>query len=268
MQLTFLGCGDDYGVPRIGCECPVCRDALLPGSRNCRTGPSVMLRYGPSYAERLVLIDVAPEFRLQATNLGLRQFHALLLTHVHDVHILGLSTLVKAQRDLGSSLAIYAPAQVIDNVRERFAYLWNEKGYRQAMQLQAIEEPLDLWGLQVQPMRVDHGLGGSAFGYLMSLGECRLAYVSDMLRATAEIRQALSDQDVLVLGASHYYEGIEIWRRSVMDITAAQELIREVAPGRTILTHLSHTVEYDEVSDRLAPDVCLAYDGLTVEIQE
>jgi len=226
------------------------------------------LRYGPSYAERLVLVDIAPEFRLQATSLGLHHFDALLLTHVHDVHILGLSALVKAQREFGSSLTICAPAQVVDDVRERFAYLWNEKGNRQVMQLHAIEGSLDLWGLQVQPMRVDHGLGGTAFGYLMSLGECRLAYVSDMLQTTAEIRQALADQDVLVLGASHYHEGIEIWKRSVMDVVAALELIREVAPGQAVLTHLSHTVEYEKVSDRLPPAVCLAYDGLTVEIRE
>jgi phosphoribosyl 1,2-cyclic phosphate phosphodiesterase len=226
------------------------------------------LRYGPPYGERLVLVDVAPEFRLQATSLGLRQFDALLLTHVHDVHVLGLSALLKAQRELGSSLTVCAPAPVIEDVRERFAYLWNENRYRQGMQFHAIEGSLDLWGLQVQPMRVDHGLGGTAFGYLMSLGECRLAYISDMLQPTAEIRQALADQDVLVLGTSHYYENTDIWKRSVMDVVAALELIREVAPGQAVLTHLSHTVEYKEVSDRLSPNVRLAYDGLTVEIQE
>jgi phosphoribosyl 1,2-cyclic phosphate phosphodiesterase len=226
------------------------------------------LRYGPPYAERLVLIDAAPEFRLQAASLGLRQFDALLLTHAHDVHVLGLSALIKAQRELGSSPAVCAPAQVIEDVRERFAYLWNGKGYRQGNQFHAIEGSLDLWGLQVQPMRVDHGLGGTAFGYLVSLGKRRLAYVSDMLQPTAEIRQALADQDMLVLGASHYYENTEIWKRSVMDVVAALELIREVAPVQAVLTHLSHTVEYEEASAGLSPNVCLAYDGLTVEIQE
>jgi phosphoribosyl 1,2-cyclic phosphate phosphodiesterase len=94
MQLMFLGCSDEHGVPRVGCGCQVCQSVLSPGSRNYRTGPSVALRYGPPYAQRVVLIDVAPEFRLQVTNLGLHQFDALLLTHDHDAHILGLSTLV------------------------------------------------------------------------------------------------------------------------------------------------------------------------------
>jgi phosphoribosyl 1,2-cyclic phosphodiesterase len=56
--------------------------------------------------------------------------------------------------------------------------------------------------------------------------------------------------------------------KPLMDVGAALELIREVAPGQAVLTHPSHTVEYKEVSDRLSPLVRLAYDGLTVEVQE
>jgi phosphoribosyl 1,2-cyclic phosphate phosphodiesterase len=87
-----------------------------------------------------------------------------------------------------------------------------------------------------------------------------------MLRASGKIRQALTDLDLLVLGASHYYDSTELWKRSVMDIVTALELIREVAPKQAILTHLSHTIEYGEISARLAPGISLAYDGLTVEM--
>jgi phosphoribosyl 1,2-cyclic phosphate phosphodiesterase len=268
MQLTFLGCGDSKGVPRVGCECEVCRNVLSPGSRNYRTGPSVALRYGPPYGQRVVLVDVAPEFRLQATQLELKQFDALLITHAHDDHILGFSTLVNAQRLAERQLPVYAPAPVLDGVRERFGYVWADKTYRKVIQPQALDGPTDLWGLEVRPLRVDHGLGGTAYGYLFTLGKRRLAYVSDMLRATVEIREALTGLDLLVLGASHYYEAIETWRRSVMDVTTALELIREVMPGRAILTHLSHTIDYDQVSTKLSPRIGLAYDGLTVEIAE
>lgn len=268
MQLIFMGCSDEHGVPRVGCECEVCHSAALAGSRNARTGPSLALRYGPSYAERLVLVDAAPEFRLQATRLGLGRFDALLLTHLHDAHALGLAPLLAAQREAGLPLTVCSPGQVLEDAAERFAYLWNDKTYRRILQPQPVEAQLDLWGLQVRPLRVDHGLGGTAYGYLFSLGARRLAYVSDMLRATAEVRQELEGLDVLVLGASHYYEGIDTWKRSVMDIIAAQELIREVAPAQAILTHLSHSVEYDEVSSRLSTTTTLAYDGLVVEVQE
>ena len=111
-------------------------------------------------------------------------------------------------------------------------------------------------------------MGGAAYGYLLTYGGRRLAYVSDMLRPTAETRAALAGLDLLVLGANHYYEGIEMWRRSVMDVTAALDLVGEVAPARAILTHLSHTIDYDQISVRLPSPVSLAYDGLTVEVPE
>jgi phosphoribosyl 1,2-cyclic phosphate phosphodiesterase len=228
----------------------------------------VALRYGPAYAQRVALIDTAPEFRLQAMGLGLRQFDALLFTHAHDDHILGFSALVNAQRLAEQQLPVYAPAQVLDGVRERFGYLWTDKTYRKVIQPQAMDGPLDLWGLEVRPLRVDHGFGGIAYGYLLTIGKRRLAYVPDMLRATVEIREALTGLDLLVLGANHYYEGIEMWRRSVMDVMAALELIREVSPARAILTHMSHTIDYDQVSLKLSPRISLAYDGLTVEVPE
>ncbi len=266
MQLTFLGCSDDLGVPRVGCECQVCRNVLSPGSRDYRTGPSLAVRYGPSHSERVVLIDAAPEFRLQVTRLGLRQFDALLLTHAHDAHILGLSPLARAQREAGQRLAVYAPAEVLDSVHERFDKLWTDKIYRRIIHPQTIDGEVDLLGLVVRPLRLDHGLGGTAYGYRLSLGDLHVAYLSDMLRATAELRQELTGLNLLILGASHYYEGIEIWKRSVMDVMAALELIREVAPEQAILTHLSHTIEYDEISAKLAAGVRLAYDGLTLEV--
>jgi phosphoribosyl 1,2-cyclic phosphate phosphodiesterase len=266
--MIFLGCSDDQGVPRVGCDCDVCQSAHSPLSRNCRSGPSLVLRYGPPYAERTVLIDAAPEFRLQAIRQGLSQFDALLLTHAHDAHLLGFSALVRAQRENGLPLRVCAPAQVLDAVSERFDYLWTDKTYRRVLQPQPIESSADLWDLEVHPLRVDHGMGGTAYGYLLALGDIRLAYISDMLRATDEIRQALIGLNLLVLGAGHYYEGIELWKRSVMDITSALELIRDVTPAQAILTHLSHTVEYDEISGRLPPQVHLAYDGLSVEVHE
>ena len=268
MQLIFLGCSDEQGVPRIGCECDVCRGALSSGSRNYRTGPSVALCYGPSYAKRKLLIDAAPELRLQATKLGLRHFDALLLTHSHDVHVLGLGALLSSRFEAGGALPVYAPSRVLDDVGERFSHWWSHKAHRRIARPEPIEGEVDLWGLRVRPLRVDHGTGGAAFAYLIHTGARRLAYIPDILRATPLIQEALAELDLLVLGASHYYDSTERWKRSSMDIVTALGLIRELRPKQSILTHLSHTVDYDEVSARLSSGICLAYDGFSVEIEE
>jgi phosphoribosyl 1,2-cyclic phosphate phosphodiesterase len=215
----------------------------------------------------MVLIDVAPEFRLQATKIDLGQVDAVLLTHSHEAHVLGLGSLLRSEQRAGSALPLYAPQPVLDSVRERFGYVWVDRAYRRALQPRVLEGSTDLWGLQVQALRVDHGIEGTAFGYLLSSGEQRLAYVPCMLRPTDEIRQSLIGLDLLVLGASHYYEDTEIWKRSVMDIVTALEFIGEVNPKEAILTHLSHTVD-EELSAQLGPGISLAYDGLMREIGE
>jgi phosphoribosyl 1,2-cyclic phosphate phosphodiesterase len=216
----------------------------------------------------VVLVDASPEFRLQAIKLGLSHFDALLLTHSHHARLLGLSALVNGRREAGRPLLVFAPPMVVEDSRERASYLWTEKNYRRTVQLRAIEGSLELQELQVTPIRVDHGTEGVAFGYLMELRGRRLAYIPTMLRVTSEVRQALSGLDLLVLGASHYYDDTEMWKRSVMDVVSASELIHELVPDQAILTYLSHTVEYDGASARLAPEIRLAYDGLIVEIPE
>lgn len=268
MQVVILGCSDEQGVPRVGCECEVCQSALLPGSRNHRTGSSIALRYGRSYAERWVLIDAAPEFRLQATKRGLRQLDALLLTHCDDANVVGLGPLLMSQRGSGLPLQVYAPSPVLEALREQFRYLWTGQAYRRVMHLQFLDDPVDLWGLVVHPMRIDHGIEGTGFGYQLRIGQRRLAYIPAMLRPTAEVQQALMGLDLLIVGASHYYDDTELWKRSIMDIMTAQELISQVGPEQAVLTHLSHTVDYNQIATRLSPGTSLAYDGLTMEMLE
>jgi phosphoribosyl 1,2-cyclic phosphate phosphodiesterase len=270
MQITFLGCGDAKGVPRIGCRCGVCREARAPTSKNARTCSALTVRVGPRSAERLVQIDAGPEYRTQAVREDLDVVDALLITHAHDDHILGLSNLVNAHRLRQAWVQVLAPDDVLEGVRARFGYLWTEKIYRQRMQVEPLAHGrgADLWGLDVTPLRVDHGFGGTAYGYLLRWGSRRVAYFPDALRLGEEAKDRLGTLDLLILGTNHYYEGIEMWRRSVMDMVTALELITELQPAQAILTHLSHTVDYVTYTGPDSPlpaSVSLAYDGRQVE---
>jgi phosphoribosyl 1,2-cyclic phosphate phosphodiesterase len=177
-----------------------------------------------------------------------------------------MHTLAEAQRRIDHRIRIYAPGPVLNSVRERFGHLWSDKTYRRIWQPHVIEQEANLWSMQVRPLRINHGIGGTAYGYLLAYNGTRAAYVSDMLRAGPDIQESLQGLDLLVLGASHYYEGIDEWKRSIMDVVGTLELIRSVKPNRAVLTHLSHTIDYDRVATGLPANVQLAYDGLTVEV--
>ena len=84
--LTVLGSGTSMGVPTIGCDCAVCHSSD-PHDR--RTRPSVLIEYDG----KSVLIDTTPDFREQAIREHIRRLDAVLYTHTHADHILGIDDL-------------------------------------------------------------------------------------------------------------------------------------------------------------------------------
>src|SRR5947208_1663230 len=84
--LTVLGSGTSMGVPTIGCDCTVCHSA---DPRDRRTRPSVLIEYGG----HAVLIDTTPDFREQAIRENIRSLDAVLYTHTHADHLLGIDDL-------------------------------------------------------------------------------------------------------------------------------------------------------------------------------
>ena len=82
------------GVPTLGCGCAVCTSAD-PHDRRLR--PSALVRWHDcrlrNGQERVVVIDTGPDFREQALRAGLKRVDAVLYTHSHADHILGLDDL-------------------------------------------------------------------------------------------------------------------------------------------------------------------------------
>jgi phosphoribosyl 1,2-cyclic phosphate phosphodiesterase len=97
-----------------------------------------------------VLIDVAPEFRLQATRIELNQIDAVFLTHSHEAHILGIGSLLRSAHKTGSTLPLYAAQPVLESVRERFGYVWSDRTYRRALHHRPIH-PERPWRIAFTP---------------------------------------------------------------------------------------------------------------------
>src|SRR5438067_13726464 len=83
VKITVLGSGTSVGVPTIGCYCDVCSSS---DPRDQRLRPSILV----SYAGRNVLIDTTPDFRTQALRAKIDRLDAVLFTHSHADHLMGL----------------------------------------------------------------------------------------------------------------------------------------------------------------------------------
>src|SRR5437870_3051934 len=101
VELLFLGTGTSAGVPMIGCDCPVCTSK---DQRDKRTRPSVVI----SYAATRVLVDTTPELRLQAIANDVKKIDAIVFTHAHADHIMGLDDVRRFNMMVNGPIDVWA----------------------------------------------------------------------------------------------------------------------------------------------------------------
>ena len=152
--LTVLGSGTSMGVPTIGCNCAVCH-STDPHDR--RTRPSILIEYGG----KVVLVDTTPDFREQA----IREQHspqidAVLYTHTHADHILGIDDLRPLSYHHDGKIPLYARPEAADFLRNMFRYIFDADykfGGLARLELKPIAGPFELFGERFEPIPMIHG---------------------------------------------------------------------------------------------------------------
>jgi phosphoribosyl 1,2-cyclic phosphate phosphodiesterase len=255
LTLTFLGTGTSNGVPMIGCDCEVCTSSDPKDFRN-RT--SAYLVWGNQH----LLIDTATELRLQALNLGIRQVDAVLFTHAHADHTGGFDELRRFNELAQAHLPVYAGPDTADVLRERFAYAFEDVfpfyGGKPDLILHEVRGPFEIAGKTIVPIPVTHGRT-NVLGYRFG----PLAYVTDAKIVPESSIELLEGVDTLVINALR-----ERPHPTHLSIADALEIIQRVAPCRAYLVHLSHEISHAAASALLPPNVEVAYDGLTITVND
>jgi phosphoribosyl 1,2-cyclic phosphate phosphodiesterase len=252
--LVILGSGTSFGVPVIGCDCPVCTS---PDPKDRRTRTAAVVEEGGTR----VLIDTPPELRLQLVHAGIGAVDAVLYTHDHADHIHGIDDL-RAMSVRRGRIPIYGPAETIEGLERRFAYIFDHRvqaapGTSKPELVAAPVEPdqeFQVAGVAVLPLECDHG-GSRVFGYRIGPA----AYLTDVKQAPPRTMERLRGVEVLVVNAL-----FDRPHPSHLSIPEAVELARAVGARRAYLTHLTHRFSHAELESRLPTGVSPAYDGLTI----
>jgi phosphoribosyl 1,2-cyclic phosphate phosphodiesterase len=253
-RLTVLGSGTSMGVPTIGCDCRVCTSS---DPRDRRSRPSILLEYGG----RSVLVDTTPDFREQALREGLRSLDAVLYTHAHADHILGLDDLrpLSFHRPEGH-IPLYAHPRTGKLIRSVFKYIFDadyKYGGLPQVEMHDFEGPLDLFGASFIPIPVMHG-STEILGYRFGRG----AYLTDFSEIPAASMAELHGLDVLFLDALRH-------RPHPTHSTVANSLriVEELRPQRAFFTHICHDLPHEETNAALPSHVRLSHDGLKLEFE-
>ncbi len=258
MRLIFLGTGTSFGVPQIGCTCPVCRSAD-PRDKRTRSGAAVQV------GAATILIDTPPELRLQLIAAELTRVDAVVYTHEHADHTNGIDDLRVFSVKQRAPLPVYGPPETLECLRAGFQYIFNDsvRAYegtsKPQLELHALEpgRMVRIAGAEVLPLAFEHG-HTRVFGY--RFGD--LAYITDVKAVARAERENLRGLKVLVLNA--------LWWRphpTHMSIAEAISTAQALGAGRTFLTHLTHETGHAELQEQLPPGIQPAHDGLTVEVE-
>ncbi len=254
IHITVLGSGTSSGVPTIGCSCQVCRS---PDPRDRRLRPSILVRYG----DRTVLIDTTPDFREQALRAHIQRIDAILYTHSHADHILGLDDVRPFNYIQRSSIPLYGMEETLEAIQRVFRYAFDEAPKESSVPKLNIHslngEPFDLFGLRFTPIPVMHGKSpilGFRFG--------NAAYLTDHSEIPEESKAKLRGLDVLFLDALRH-------RPHPTHSTVEKSIAtaRELKPRRTYFTHICHDLPHQATEASLPSGVHLAYDGLEIDVE-
>ncbi|HSP05632.1 MAG TPA: MBL fold metallo-hydrolase, partial [Acidobacteriota bacterium] len=171
MKITFLGTGTSMGVPTLGCECPVC---VSTDARNKRTRASLLV----SVRDQNIVIDTATDFRMQALRENLKRLDAVLYTHSHADHILGLDDLRPFSFFQKYHIPCFGNESTLAGVCEMFRYVFTEPqpgGSIPRIEPKVIDGFFKFQGVPVQPIPVIHGKI-PVLGYRIG----SMAYITDL----------------------------------------------------------------------------------------
>lgn len=252
MKVTFLGTGTSTGVPVIGCGCRVCTST---NPRNHRLRPSLLLEWNDSR----ILVDSSSDFRQQALRHRIDRLDAVLYTHAHADHVMGLDDLRIYNFRQRSDLPVYGSASTLEDLRRTFWYAFEatqEGGGKPRLDLRSVEAPFDLFGRRVVPVPLMHG-DLEVYGY--RIGD--FAYCTDCNRIPPDSMRTLAGLEVLVLDALRPTP-----HPTHLSIPESLAILGALRPRRAYLVHMSHDVDHEETQASLPPSVHLAFDGLVLEV--
>lgn len=252
MRLTFLGTGTSQGIPVIACPCPVCQS---DNPHDMRLRTAALVEHGGV----TVAIDAGPDFRQQMLREKVKSLNAILITHEHRDHISGLDDVRAFNWISQRPMDIWAEPRAIDAIKTEYSYAFAEHKYPGIPEICLNEingQPFNVEGLRITPLRVYHHKL-PIYGFRIG----NLTYITDANFIGEEEKQKIIGTKLLVVNALRMEKHL-----SHYSLPEALALVAELKPHRAYITHVGHQMGlYNDVAPRLPRNVCLAYDGLTVE---
>ncbi|HSH72809.1 MAG TPA: MBL fold metallo-hydrolase [Methylophilaceae bacterium] len=249
MQLTMLGVGSSAGTPAIGCQCATCTSSDIRNKRS-RCSGAITMPTG-----EVIIIDTGPDLRQQSLREGLDRVDAVLYTHTHADHLHGIDDLRGFCQIQRRQIPLYGKSDAMEHIVSKFGYAIRAPGdfwELPVLSVNSIDAAFELFGTRITPIPVKHG-NSDILGYRIG----NMAYLTDVSAINEESLSLLQGLEVLMLDCLRY-------KPHYTHINVEQSLAyaSHINADNTYLIHMTHDIEYGELSKTLPAKVHVAYDGI------
>jgi phosphoribosyl 1,2-cyclic phosphate phosphodiesterase len=207
-----------------------------------------------------VLVDAAPELRLQCVACEVRHVNAILLTHHHADHVVGLDDVRRFNWLQQGELPVYGLPKTLERIRQMFWYAFiDDPDYpssKPSLKLIPIDGDIELSGHRITVVPLTHGRM-PVLGFRFN----NFAYCTDVNFIPDESLSLLRGLEVLVL------DGLR--RRphpTHFNLAQAVEWAGRIGARQTYFTHIAHELKHAETNAELPDNMQLGYDGQTIDL--
>ena len=258
LEVTILGCGSSGGVPRADGNWGAC-DPADPRNRRSRCSLLVRRKGDGGQGETSVVIDTAPDFRVQAAAAGIERIDAVLYTHDHADQTHGIDDLRAFANRMGGRVRCWMDAATYAALTSRFAYIFNgAMDYPAICDAQRLPPHGTVWSIGGPSGELPIITFEQTHGPIVSVGYRfgDVAYSSDISDLSPHALDALADLDLWIVDALRWKP-----HPTHSDVRKALDWIAELKPRRAVLTNMHVDLDYAELARSLPLWVEPAFDG-------
>jgi phosphoribosyl 1,2-cyclic phosphate phosphodiesterase len=241
INLTFLGTSGAWRLPEMSCDCVICKGMRKKKEERRRTALYLS-------GNKNILIDCGPDIREQLINNSINSIDAILITHEHGDHYLGLDEISSFKRsrprDEFNPIPLYATEKTWKTISIQFSYLVDMK----IIEVHEIN-PGSIYNIgqfEFTPFKTSHGaIATGSVGYCIKTKKSdgaaiRIVYTSDFFDLP-EPPPAIFHADYLILNCFWLNEPLKN-RANQLSFQRALSFLDLLKPQKEIfIAHIGDT---------------------------